>query len=117
MIPFSIIGFLLRGFDFNDGAHPFGVPFGQTNICLRCLKADGVQCSHILTYKFHFSIDLHLSITNPCQARQLQTNVIILINNLSDTKKNIIHQSCILYKYSNYLQPWEINFSQKAVGS
>lgn len=100
-----------------DGAHPFGIPFGQTNVGLGCLKADGIQRSHILTYKLHFPIDLHLSITNPCQARQLQTNIVILINNLSDTRKNIIHQSCIQYKYPNYFHPWEINFSQKAVGS
>uniref|UniRef100_A0A663MA37 Uncharacterized protein n=1 Tax=Athene cunicularia TaxID=194338 RepID=A0A663MA37_ATHCN len=115
MIPLSIIGFLLSGLDFN-GARAHVQQQVETNIGLRCLKADGIQRSHILTHEFHFPVDLHLSITNSCQARQLQTNVVILINNLPDTRKNIIHQSSMQCKYPNYFQPWEINFSQKAVG-
>lgn len=70
-----------------DGTHAFGVPLGQADISLWGLKVDGVQCGHILTLEYNFAIDFHLGIPNPGQARQLQTDVIILINNLSKAKQ------------------------------
>lgn len=69
-----------------DRTHAFGVPFRQTYISLWGLEVDGVQCGYILTLEYDFTIDFHLGIPNPGQARQLQTDVIILINNLSKAK-------------------------------
>lgn len=77
-----------------DGAHAFGVPFGQADVSLRGLKVDGVQCSHILTLEYNFPVDFHLGVPNPGQARQLQTDVIILINDLSKANKCHMNQSC-----------------------
>ena len=70
-----------------DRAHAFGIPLGQADVSLWGLKVDGVQCSHILTLEYYLTIDLHLGVPNPGQARQLQTDVIILINNLSKVKQ------------------------------
>uniref|UniRef100_A0ABI7YBF7 Uncharacterized protein n=1 Tax=Felis catus TaxID=9685 RepID=A0ABI7YBF7_FELCA len=70
-----------------DGTHAFGVPLGQTDVRLWGLEVDGVQCGHILTLEYNLPIDLHLGVPNPGQARQLQTDVIILINNLSKAKQ------------------------------
>lgn len=70
-----------------DGTHAFGIPLGQAYISLGGLKVDGVQRGHILTLEYNFPIDFHLGIPNPGQARQLQTDVIIFINNLSKAKR------------------------------
>lgn len=75
-----------------DGTHAFGVPFGQADISLWGLKVDGVQRGHVLALENNFTIDFHLGIPDPGQARQLQTNVIILINNLSKAKQ-VPHES------------------------
>lgn len=70
-----------------DGTHAFGVPFGQTYVSLWGLEVDRVQCGHILTLEYNFPVDFHLGIPNPGQTRQLQTDVIILVNNLSKAKQ------------------------------
>uniref|UniRef100_A0A2K6JWX0 Uncharacterized protein n=2 Tax=Rhinopithecus TaxID=542827 RepID=A0A2K6JWX0_RHIBE len=81
-----------------DGAHTLSVPLRQTDVSLWGLEVDGVQCGHILTLKHNFAIDFHLGIPNSGQARQLQTDVIILINNLSKAKQKChVNQSCKQY--------------------
>uniref|UniRef100_A0A8C6IKB8 Uncharacterized protein n=1 Tax=Mus spicilegus TaxID=10103 RepID=A0A8C6IKB8_MUSSI len=54
-----------------NGAHTFGVPLGQADVSLWGLKVDGIQCGHVLTLEHNFTIDFHLGVSNPGQARQL----------------------------------------------
>uniref|UniRef100_A0A8C8YSF4 Uncharacterized protein n=1 Tax=Prolemur simus TaxID=1328070 RepID=A0A8C8YSF4_PROSS len=92
-----------------DGAHTFSVPLGQADVSLRGLKVDGVQRSHILTLEHNFAIDFHLGVPNPGQARQLQTDVIILINNLSKAKQKChMNQSCKSYPSITHWAPGKV---------
>uniref|UniRef100_A0A8D2DJS0 Uncharacterized protein n=1 Tax=Sciurus vulgaris TaxID=55149 RepID=A0A8D2DJS0_SCIVU len=99
-----------------DRAHSFGVPLGQADVSLWGLKVDGVQCGHILTLEYNFTIDFHFCVPNPCQTRQLQTDVIILINNLSKVKHTChMNQSCKQYPSITHWAP-RTNIQEEASG-
>ncbi|KAL4630346.1 hypothetical protein GN956_G15754, partial [Arapaima gigas] len=52
------------------GAHTLGVPLGEAEVGLRCLKRDRVQGGYILAFKHHVTLNLHLGIRNPGQPRE-----------------------------------------------
>ncbi|CAG5928290.1 unnamed protein product [Menidia menidia] len=55
-----------------DGAHPFGVPFGQRKVGVRGLEVDGVQGGYVFTLENHVPLEFHLWVHYAGQAGQLQ---------------------------------------------
>uniref|UniRef100_A0A8C6NZV5 Uncharacterized protein n=1 Tax=Nothobranchius furzeri TaxID=105023 RepID=A0A8C6NZV5_NOTFU len=64
------------------GPHPLGVPLGETDVGLRSLKGNRVQCCHVLTPVGHLTLYLHLWVQEPSHPRQFQTDVIVLVHHL-----------------------------------
>lgn len=77
----------LRGAEVKgDGARLLGVPFVENNERLGCLKRDGVQGGHVLTFKSHSAMDLHLGIAQLGQPGQFESHVIVFVHNLEKNK-------------------------------
>lgn len=77
----------LRGAEVEgDGAGLLGVPLVENYERLGCLKCDGVQGGHVLTFKGHGAMDLHLGVSQLGQPGQFKSHVIVFVHNLE--KKN-----------------------------
>jgi len=65
-----------------NGSHPLGVPFGEADVGLGCLKRNGVQSGHVLTLVGHLALDLHLGVQESSHSGQLEADVIVFIHHL-----------------------------------
>lgn len=78
----------LRGAEVKgDGACLLGIPLVENYERLGRLKRDGVQGGHILTFKSHSALDLHLGIAQLGQPGQFNSHVTVLVHNLEERKK------------------------------
>lgn len=79
----------LRGAEVKgDGTCLFGVPLVENYERLGCLKRDGVQGGHVLTFKSHGAVDFHLGIAQLGQPGQFNSYVIVLVHNLEERNDN-----------------------------
>lgn len=69
-----------------DGTHTLGVPFGQADVGFGRFKGNGVQRRHVLTLEVGVTLDLHLWVSDPSQTGQLQTDVVVFVDNLCKNK-------------------------------
>uniref|UniRef100_A0A4W3GCI5 Uncharacterized protein n=1 Tax=Callorhinchus milii TaxID=7868 RepID=A0A4W3GCI5_CALMI len=65
-----------------DGARLLGVPPGQRDVGLGGLEGHGVQRCHVLAPENQVTVDLHLGVPLLGQPRQLQLEVIVLVDHL-----------------------------------
>lgn len=70
-----------------DGACLLGVPLVENYERLGRLECDGIQGGHVLTFKSHSAVDLHLGITQLGQPGQFESHVIVFVHNLEDIYK------------------------------
>lgn len=77
----------LRGAEVEgDGAGLLGVPLGQRDVGLWRLKGHGVEGCDALASEDQVSVDLHLGVAFFGQSRQLQLEVIVLVDDLQNNR-------------------------------
>lgn len=71
-----------------DGACLFSIPLVQNDERFGRLKCDGVQSGHVFTFEGHSPVDLHLGIALLCQPGQLESHIVVFVDNLHWNQKN-----------------------------
>uniref|UniRef100_A0A3B3XQP1 Uncharacterized protein n=1 Tax=Poecilia mexicana TaxID=48701 RepID=A0A3B3XQP1_9TELE len=69
------------------GADALGVPLGQGQEGVGGLEVDGVKRGNVFTLENHVSLELHLRVNDAGQARQLQSDIVVLVHHLRREEK------------------------------